>query len=416
MSNAPHPISGGRVWGGVGHTRLRKTATVLLWILMVWQLQPAAGQGVSPSHPPTMQESREQPVQLDPRLRELGEHISALRPVVDSAQRAAQRADSSRADSLRQAREVPVDTLQVGPLTIVTVPAQGDLARSVFGQVWDLFQPLLRGSEDLLDDHVFVFQYGWRLGGIYPAGEHIHNVQMSRRFGMDKLENKARDALGQALVQSLPSQAKPLGNWVGMTPLNPPRDWSWIYRELVSTPSLAARKCYQGEVAWCWDALGVPRGDGGWESWYTPEERRLLVESRFKNRLVHRGVFDKVDLLTHGCVSLQSDAACIEVLENWPGRVPLGATVRASMVAEALTQGGEGAFSRLVQGQDTAILQRLAQAAGMSPDSLATRWRERVLAARPNNHAGLLRSPASLFLWILLLLFFATRSTTRRLG
>lgn len=350
-------------------------------------------------------------------LSELADRIHSLRPRVEAARRAAQRADSLRIDSIRRAEQIPQDTLRVGPLRIVTVPEQVELARAVFSEVWGLFQPLVMGSENLLDDDLFLFRYGWRFGGIYLEGGQVHNVEMTHRFGMDRLRSKVRDALGHALVQSLPTDDSSLRSWVGMTPITPPLDWSWIYRELASTPALAARKCYGGEVEWCWEALGVSRGDGGWEGWYTPEERRVLVKSRFESRLPRLSLgFERVDLLVHGCVELESDRACLEVLGNWPGKVPLGVTARASMVAEALTQGGEGAFSRLIQSPDTALVARLTWAAGLPADTLAARWRARVLSSRPNVNAGLLLSPLSLIFWILLLLYFATRSTPWRLG
>lgn len=354
------------------------------------------------------------------RLSELETLMQALQPRVEAARREARRADSLRTDSLKRARQIPLDTVQVGPLRIVTVPEQTELAREVFSEIWEVYQPLVMGSEDLLHGHLFLFRYGWRFGETYLEGDHVHNVEMSRRFGMDRLRAKVRNALGHALVQSLPPDASSLRDWVGMTPLTPPLDWSWIYRELASTPALAARRCYQGDVGWCLEALGISMGNGGWEEWYTPEERRLLVERRFESRTRLAG-FDvpgltREALLVHGCLELRVDRACLEILEAWPGKIPLSVSARASLVAEALRQGGEGAFSRLIGSPDTALVARLTWAASLPADTLAVRWRDTVLSSRPRVHAGLLLSPLPLILWVLLLLFFASRSTPWRLG
>ena len=85
-------------------------------------------------------------------LEEIAQRIETLRPQVDAAQRNAERADSVHADSLRRANQIPLDTIHVGPLRIATVPGQVELATEVFTEVWEAFQPLVRGSEDLLSD------------------------------------------------------------------------------------------------------------------------------------------------------------------------------------------------------------------------------------------------------------------------
>jgi len=351
------------------------------------------------------------------RLEELGKEIEALRPQVEAARRVAVRADSIHTDSIRHANQVPLDTITVGPLRIATPPDQADLAREVFSDIWQTFQPLLEGSEDLLADELFVFRYGWYLGGMYLEGDRVQSVEMNRRYGMDRLRAKVRDGLGHVLVRALPPEAASIQEWVGMSPLTPPLDWSWIYRELASTPSFAVRGCYRGQAAECWAALGLPRGEGGWKAWYTPEERRLLVSARFARSPVgDRVPLRRIDLLIHGCLHLESDGACLKILEDLPGATPLSVSARASMVAEALSLGGEGAFARMINSPDTSVLGRLTYAAQLPADTLAARWRERVLLARPNLHAELPLAPISTVFWVLLLLLFATRSTRWRLG
>jgi hypothetical protein len=356
-------------------------------------------------------------------LTEIGGRIEALRTHLERARLVADRADSIRKDSLRAANQIELDTLWVGPLRIAHRREQERLAREVFEEVLADFAPMVRGSESLLSDQIFVFRYGWRFEGMYLDGPHVRNVEMSRRYGWGRLIQKARDEVGRALLTALPDDSAHTREWMGNRPLTPPEDWSWVYRDLASTPALAARRCYRGEIAWCWEAMGLSLGGGGWEEWYAPEERRLLVEARYGYWLRDgSGRLRRAGLLAHACVNLKLDRACLVLLEDpWsqgrtPVRIPLEPETRASLLSEALSQGGEGAFTRFVSRPDASLRDRLAMTAGLDADTLMVRWRARVLDARPELHAGLLRSPISLTLWILVLVALAARSTRWRLG
>jgi hypothetical protein len=353
----------------------------------------------------------------------MGKRIGDLRFRLDVAREVADRADSLHRDSLIAANQVELDTTQVGPLRIAHLPGQRELAEEVFGEVWSTYSALMAGSESLLDDQIFVFRFGWSLEGMYVDGPHVRKVDLSRRFGRSRLLEKAGDEVGRAIMSALPPDSSRVRSWMGSLPLTSVRDWEWIYRNLASTPALAAKRCYRGEVRWCWEAMGQTFGGGGWEEWYSPEERRLLVESRYRYRLaLDSPRFNRPDLLAHGCVTLRSDRACLLLLERpWhvPGslaRIPLGPSTRASLVAEAMEQGGEGAFARFLAQPGAPFPDRLGSASGLHPDSLMARWRDRVLEARPELHAGLLLSPVSLAIWILILLAVASRSTRWRLG
>jgi hypothetical protein len=338
---------------------------------------------------------------------------------MDAAQRIAVLADSLYADSLRRANQIPLDTIRVGPLRIATPPGQKELATEVVEEVWEAYQPLIRGSEDVLLPHIFVFRYGWRMDGMFLQGERVHSVEINRRWGRGALEDKVRDGIGQALLAELPQKASKLRTWIGHASLTPPLDWPWIYRELASTPSKAVEGCYQGDLPMCWGAFGLSETEDGWLGWYSPEERRLLVEGSFPNsrfRERYQLPLRKRDLLRHGCVELEADAACIELLSEWAGRIPLQTQARASLVAEALIQGGEGAFSRLLADPEAPIKDRLIYTSGLSEETLIARWREKALDAEPSVQADLIRAPFSLLFWLLLLLFFAARSTAWRLG
>jgi hypothetical protein len=62
---------------------------------------------------------------------------------------------------------------------------------------------------------------------------------------------------------------------------------------------------------------------------------------------------------------------------------PLGLDARETLLHLALRLGGREAYHRLMAAADQPMADRLASAAGVTTDSLLTRWRAAVLAARP---------------------------------
>lgn len=349
----------------------------------------------------------------------LGTRIEALRVRLEKARVAADRADARRADSLESANQVRLDTLMVGPLRVAHLPSQRKLALEVMGEAWKKAEPLVKGSDGIFADQVFLFRYGWRFEGNYLKAENLRSVEMNRRYGRERLAEKAQREVARSLLEALPEDGGALMGWLGNSVMVSEEDLEWVYRDLASSPSVAAKRCYRGDLEWCWKAAGLPLGEGGWDEWYSPEERRLKVKSRWGHWLEDERLWSRMShsfFLTHGCVALESDRACSLMLQRVPAAIPLEATARSSLVAEALTQGGEGAFTRFLSASGRPIRDRLAEAAGMPADTLVALWRARVLEARPESHAGLILSPLPLALWLVLLLGLATKSSRWRLG
>ena len=369
---------------------------------------------------------------------EVGRRIEEIRPRLDEANRAAQRAEAILNDSVRAANQRAQDTVQVGPFRIVTLEGQGELAREFFQPNVDWVAPMIQGSEGLFRDHTWAFSYGWRRTRIYSDDRYVHEVSLSRRHSLDNLGSEARTALGRGLYAALPADEAGLARLASAATFLPPDDWSWVYRELAGTPNLAARECLDGNLPWCWEALGVNDVQAGGPDWDSPGERRRLVESRYEGYLrqvrpilmysrVHREAerLTTLGILLRGCLVLERDRACDLVLEGYhrprlrPGgdyRLPLSAMARGTLVGEALALGGQGSFTRLISRPQDPLRDRLAYAAGVPAEALVSRWRDRVLESKPNAQAGLLRSPLSLLLWVALLVAFATRSSRWRLG
>lgn len=349
----------------------------------------------------------------------LGRRIETLRTRLDEAREVADRAEARRADSLEAANQIRVDTTMIGPLRVVHLPGQRRLAEDVMAGAWRELEPLVRGAAGIFADQVFLFRYGWRFEGNYLDAENLRSVEMSRRFGKDRLVEKARHEVARALLEALPEGDDELKRWLGDRVLVSDDAWEWVYRDLASSPSVAARGCYRGDLEWCWKATGIPLGEGGWDDWYSSEEKRLRVKSTWGHWLADERAWRRMSssaLLVHGCVELESDRACDLVLGRVHAAIPLGATARASLLAEALTQGREGAFTRFLSASGRPLRDRIAAAAGMPADTLMAHWRVHVLGARPESQAGLILSPIPWAFWILLFLGLAMRSSRWRLG
>jgi len=81
-----------------------------------------------------------------------------------------------------------------------------------------------------------------------------------------------------------------------------------------------------------------------------------------------------------------ADAACSQLLRSLPrGTIPrpLETESHRLLAHIALRIGGRAAYGRLLADSSAPLSERLAHAAGVSLDSLISRWHAEVLAARP---------------------------------
>ncbi len=154
-----------------------------------------------------------------------------------------------------------------------------------------------------------------------------------------------------------------------------------VYLQLVTAPSEVARRCFSGGIASCRDALGLMSAPDPVSRWYpSPAERRALVARTFPAFVIgpERSRLQR-------CLG-GDDGACAEMLralslEALPK--PLKNDARETLLHLALQVGGRAAYHRLMAAVDRPMAERLTVAAGISVDSLVTRWRAAVLAARP---------------------------------
>ena len=147
------------------------------------------------------------------------------------------------------------------------------------------------------------------------------------------------------------------------------------------------------------------------EQWYTRNERRSLA-ARGQGRLYGRDtqrVWDR-------CVGEGDVAACDQFLLWQPDIAPLPAAARESFLAYVIEQGGEGAWSRLLENPELPPIAALEHASGISIDELAAGWIERVIDHRPDTFASLIPRGGLAVLWFVFFSAFAMRSTRWRLG
>jgi hypothetical protein len=204
--------------------------------------------------------------------------------------------------------------------------------------------------------------------------------------GMEVPWNMSEDALTMLLLSNVPIARADaaLEGWLGGSVRPSVRgslDRTGVYVQLVTAPSQAARDCFLGRVTAC--AASLDLGDAlPLEAWYpSPGERRFLVVTSFADFFNHGA-----NATAFGACRGGGDSACTALLRSLPRAVlprPLGFDGRVTLVQAALRLGGPEAYRRLLADPAAPIGDRLAAAAGVSRDSLVSRWRAEILAARP---------------------------------
>jgi len=156
-----------------------------------------------------------------------------------------------------------------------------------------------------------------------------------------------------------------------------------LYENLVASPWVVPRRCFLGDLAACHGLLALDPASHVMVASYTPEEREVVV-----GRMIGY-VSGRVMAQTIGaCLSRHDTEQCTRVLVEtfpapWSHRGALGAPARQALLAIVLEMGGSGAFEALNASAAAPMGERLARAAGVPLDSLLTRWRNEILAARP---------------------------------
>lgn len=363
---------------------------------------------------------------------ELAAQIDSLRPLVEEARIAAE-ARTARAREIERdvtASIAKVDTLRIGQLTVITPVDQTARTRDVFEDVWtEDFAHL--GESPGLQGATFVFQWDDDRVPIFTELNRTP-LEFERWVPRQTVERDIRNSIAAAMTFDLGAEDAQVGRWVSGNPVRQ-HDMSDVYVQIVTTPSIVTRACLDGSVEACASAMGL--GVGGtagsvaepWASfelgdpdawkrfgleqvklWYTPEERRALVGSinSFPSRI--RGPRDR-------CV--EGDMASCDAIieERFANLVPLGGSVRESLLGHAISIGGEGAWARVVEDPTMTPEEVIEYAAGEPFEDVVAGWMERVIEARPVTYGSILPNGALALLWVLFFSALALRSTRWRL-
>ena len=359
-------------------------------------------------------------------------NVARLERAVADAQLAVDRADSISRVSL------PRDTVRESGFVILTTRDLEGVAR----EAAVLAEPELRATLGDMYASVaarpFVLRVAaarlWmQVGDSPPKGNSVELAGL----GQDGLpiepwarEDRSAERIARNMVRMVmrgvhDRMPADLRTWLGVPPSTLPVNanaFDGTYIEMVTQPSQSVRSCFAGNSAHCADALEVRRIEDPMTTWYSPAERRLLVQrigesfrrdarkdTRF-NLCVEKGVERVCDELLRSRLSEQSASKGVAPLP-----APFGSQARSSVLHVALRIGGSGAFRRLVEAAEAPTIEaRLAAAAGVSPDSLLSAWRSSVIASRPSQVTLTARIAWTALIWGVFASALALRSSRWR--
>ncbi|HEY6808769.1 MAG TPA: hypothetical protein VI160_08265 [Gemmatimonadales bacterium] len=343
--------------------------------------------------------------------------ISELRariPRLEAAQALAVAAQH-RLDSARSAsRQATLDTIRQAGLTVLTIPRDAALAREALAEAWpELERSYGTHAAELArkDFHLIVSRGADQPTGV-PRGPVVPVIVATDADGHDASRRLTLSA-GQVMSNGADSA---LRAWVPtIYPLDPQFDALRrrdAYEELVTSPWLAVRRCFTGDIGRCRQAFGLTGGADPASEWYEPEDRARLVIQRSAG-----GETAGQTALRKSCAEAHHDADCLLLLRAVAGTrldPPLSTMARGSLVATALELGGPGAYDRLLANPRAPLPDRLAAAAGVPADSVIAAWRARVTAVAPSSARVPARSAWAAFGWAVVFGVLALRSSRWR--
>lgn len=337
--------------------------------------------------------------------------VDSLRARIDSLQaefRAQARYSRAQSDARLRARAAevaePLDTAAVGPFRVVARERELALALSHFQDAWARISASLGDVAPNVTPHTFLVSVTTPVPLFATMrARHQDRVFLRRwRFGAVQ-PDAASVAIGRALSPLVPPA---LRLWSGGDYYRAPTRWEAVYRELATSSALPARRCLDGDLAACIDALVLDPERAAPERWYSPARLRSLALDRTRfMRLPDRDACEAGD-----------DAACRRLLPPAEVPPPLSRAARHALVQLALDRGGPGAFARLARDPAASLPAQLAAAAALPLEELVREWHARTVRAQPHAHAGLGITLAATLVWSLLFVWLATRSTRCRTG
>jgi hypothetical protein len=301
-----------------------------------------------------------------------------------------------------------MERVQAGALTVLADPSKLPM-REATQDAWRMLDAFYGDAAWLIREPVIL-----RVVSAFPQTNDAV-VRIPADMERDEL------ALAIARVARVPLGDNVFTDWLGM-PLAPGVDAAAlrrvVYVELVTAPITVVRRCFEGDLPACRDALELEleSREGAVRRWWSPAERRRIVTEIFAPVLQR----DRPALRAGLAACAQgADSACVRILEaadplSLPR--PLSPSARATLLDLVLVRGGRSAYARLVSDSMTALPERLPRIADTPLDSLVRHWRDGVIAARPRNVSVPLTTAAASLIWFGLAATLALRSSRWRLG
>lgn len=343
---------------------------------------------------------------------------SAILDSIVSRQRVATARRQAFDDSLTRAR-LALDTVRAGALTAFVSSGERDLAAAALRMTMDSLAPLGEKIQASLRGLRFVVR---RVPPPYWASERARPVAVTRldhnNFEQNQYwEMTPRPALIASYMidharQHLARAAHPaMQSWVSAgQPVAPIRfdttstfEWSQLRLDLVSSPSVVARNCFNGRMSDCRHVLGLDSARAPVREYYDSAGRRFLVSrniEQFRRRDYAR---------TNACLA-GSDASCVHVLEhNFSVLAIASVGQRVALLRLAVQRGGPDAAIRLLTATGTPE-QQLAVTAAQPTDSLIAEWHARLRNQRVASDSMSPGMALASLGWLGLLGFLATRN------
>jgi hypothetical protein len=342
---------------------------------------------------------------------ELRSRVARLEDARKLAVAAQHRLDSARST----APSVQLDTARHAGLTLLAIPRDAALAREAVAEAWPALERTYGAHAAELapkDFHLIVSRSPDAPTGL-PRGPVVPVIVATDADGHDVARRLTLSA-GQVMSNGLDPQ---LRGWIPtIYPLDAQFDEQRrrdVYEELVTSPWLAVRRCFTGDIARCRQGFGLTGGMDPATDWYAPEDRVRLAIERSSRGAESAGQIAQ----RKSCAETRRDADCLALLHSLPREFvdpPFTTTARATLVSTALDLGGPGAYDRLLAQPRAPLADRLASAAGVSADSLIAVWRTRVTAFAPMSARVPARSAWAAFGWAVVFGVLALRSSRWR--
>jgi len=309
-----------------------------------------------------------------------GQDLPRLQARADSLAREWRRANAvaDAIDSLERVRALAGrDTIRVGALMIIANPSPLPL-REAAVRAWPLIDSVYGSEARQLEHRPYI---------IVAVDPDTTVARPPHHGGIEIPWDEGVGPLTLVLLSNVPvAPLDPaLQAWLGGSvrpPIRADLQRARAYVELVTAPSQAARRCLTGDIGGCRDALDLIETGDRLLRWYPSAAERRAAAFRSFGEYHERGT-QPTGL--RDCLA-GSDSACTRLLRSLPPGAlprPLSYDARAPLVSVALQLGGREGYHRLVASAGLPMADRIAAAAGVAVDSLVSRWRAEILAARP---------------------------------